>query len=221
MKNTSTMTGILGGLAAASLSLGTFAARPLDADDDAARNADKVRLAAVTPETVRAWGRVTKDPASPSGWSAEINLGNPSKEAVGLDTEVEVAESRGGAMSRMPAPPVVKYHTKAHVELVAGADVKQLLPIPKGVLSLKGARFVRPTSVRVYVQALRHADGTVVAAKPRPVGPMGLARKFAMVDIDADRLLAPQKEEVQVVPAQAAPQAVAGSPAAPDHAPRD
>ncbi len=168
MRDTTGRLGTVAAAVAAAMTFGLLNAPPLDAGDDAAGKQEKARLAAVTPETVRTQGRLVKDPLSPSGWSAEIEVNNPVGEEVGLDVEVQVAESRGGGMSRMPAMPVVKFQQKAHLELVAGAQVKQRVAIPKGKLSQQGAKVLRPVTVRVSVERLRRADGTVVAAKVRP-----------------------------------------------------
>ncbi|MBI5607378.1 MAG: hypothetical protein HY902_00700 [Deltaproteobacteria bacterium] len=168
MRQTNGKLGTVTAAVAAAMAFGLLNAPPLDAGDDAAGKDEKARLAAVTPETVRTQGRLVKDPLSPSGWSAEIEVNNPVGEEVGLDVEVRVAESQGGGMSRMPAMAVVKFHKKAHLDLLAGAQVKQRVPIPKGTLSQKGGKVLRPVTVRVAVERLRRADGTMVAAKVRP-----------------------------------------------------
>ncbi len=157
--------GALAAMVAAAVAFGALGAPPLDADDDAAAKQEHAQLVAVTPETVKALGRLVKDPLSPSGWSAEIEVTNPAQETVGLDVVVAVTESRGGGMSRMPAMPVVKFSQKTHLELLAGARVKQRVAIPKGTLSIKGDKVLRPTAVRVAIDKLRRADGTLVAAK--------------------------------------------------------
>lgn len=204
MRQTTGKLGTVAAAVAAAMAFGLLNAPPLDAGDDAAGKDEKARLAAVTPETVRTQGRLVKDPLSPSGWSAEIEVNNPVGEEVGLDVEVQVAESRGGGMSRMPAMPVVKFQQKAHLELVAGAQVKQRVPIPKGALSQKGNKVLRPVTVRVAVERLRRADGTMVAAKVRP-GRMAMP---VLLGVDEDA------EEVAADPPapNAAPEAAAKAP---------
>ena len=152
---------------------GTFGPRALDADGDAANRGEKAQIAAASPNAVRAYARIGRDAASPSGWAAFISAENPSDEAIGVDAELAVSEAVGGEMSRMGPMPRVKFEQKIHLDVGAKGKAEFKVAIPKGKLRISGGKVARSASASVFVASIVRPDGTVVAGVKRGYGRAG------------------------------------------------